>query len=187
MNTALLKRLFTVSEYHRMAEAGILGECDRVELLEGEVVTMSPISPKHAAVVNRLNRLFFRRLPDRAIVSVQNPIGLGELSEPHPDLALLRPRDDFYAQDLPSPGDIRLLVEVAESSAQAERDFKLGLYARYGVPEVWLVDVDGQILEAFAQPQSPGYAEVQHYDRGQTVTPTAFPDVAIAVEEVLGR
>lgn len=117
MAVQLLKRLFTVAEYHRMAEAGILGEDDRVELIEGEIVGMTPISSRHAGQVNRLVRLFTQRLGGRAILSVQNPIRLGEHSEPQPDVALLRPRPDFYATAHPGSEDVLLVIEVADLSA----------------------------------------------------------------------
>jgi Uma2 family endonuclease len=143
MGVQLARRLFTVAEYHKMAEAGILSEDDRVELLEGEIVAMSPIGSRHAGLVNRLNRLFSQRAGDQVVVSVQNPVRLGGYSEPQPDLALLRPRADFYTSSHPGPEDVLLAVEVAETSAAVDREVKVPLYARFGVPEVWLVDLAG--------------------------------------------
>src|SRR5438552_12280642 len=137
------RRRFTVEEYHRMAEAGILSEDDRVELIEGEIVQMSPIGPRHSACVDRLNALFTSRLRRRAIVRVQNPIVLSRWTEPQPDLTLLRPRADFYAERHPGPADVLLAVEVAETSGVYDRGTKLALYARARIPEVWLVDVRG--------------------------------------------
>jgi Uma2 family endonuclease len=134
MGVQVQRRLFTVEEYHRMAEAGILSEDDRVELIEGELVTMSPIGSRHAACVARLTALLFP-VGGRGILWVQNPIRLGARSEPQPDVALLRYRPDFYASAHPGPEDVLLVVEVAETSADADRSLKIPLYARYGIPK----------------------------------------------------
>src|SRR2546426_2118990 len=141
MSITLEKRRFTVDEYHRMAEAGIFSEDESVELLEGEIVEMTPISSRHAACVNKLTRLFTRELGERVVVSVQNPVALTETSEPQPDLALLRPRADFYAAGHPGPEDVLLMVEVADTSATSDRAVKVPLYARAGIEEVWLIDL----------------------------------------------
>lgn len=135
MAVAAPRRLFTAEEYHTMLRAGILTADDRVELIEGEVLRMSPIGSRHAGGVNRLNDFFVRKLEGRAIVGVQAPVHLSDLSEPQPDLALLRPREDFYSHSHPTPGDVLLLIEVAETSADFDRAVKAPLYARAGVPE----------------------------------------------------
>ena len=153
----LVKRLFTVEEYHKMAKAGILGEDDRVELLEGEIVQISPIGSRHAACVMRLTELLSQRVVGRAHVRVQNPILLGEHSEPQPDVTLLRRREDFYASSHPRPEDVLLVIEVAETSAAVEREVKAPLYARYGIPEVWVVDLAGGQVEVFRRPSPQGY------------------------------
>jgi len=168
-----------------MAEAGILSEDDRVELIEGEIVEMSPIGSHHAACVKRLNRLFSRSVSD-AVVSVQDPIRLSEYSEPEPDLALLRPRADFYAEALPGPEDTLLVVEVMETSAQYDRERKLPLYAEAGIPEVWLVDLAAECIEVYRRPSPDGYEDVRRRCRGERLSPQAFPDVELAVDEVLG-
>ncbi len=186
MSVRLLRRSFTVEEYHRMAQVGILSEEDRVELIEGEIVEMTPIGSKHAACVNRLTRLFSDRVGGRAIVSVQNPLRLGQRSEPQPDLALLRPRADFYAQAHPGPEDVLLVVEVAETSGTVDREMKLPLYARGGVPEVWLVDLGGEGIEIYRSPGPQGYQEVRRVRRGEHLAPGAFPDLDLAVAEILG-
>jgi len=123
------KRLFNVDEYHRMAATGVLSESDRVELIGGEILEMSPIGRRHAACVDRLTRLLVIRLGETAIVRVQNPIALGQHSEPQPDVSLLRPRDDFYASGHPSPEDVLLVIEVCETSIDYDRDIKLPEYA----------------------------------------------------------
>jgi Uma2 family endonuclease len=185
MAIALPKRRFTVFEYHKMVEAGILSEDDRVELIEGEVVAMRPIGSRHAACVARLTALF-SRIRRRGIVWVQNPIRLGEHSEPQPDLALLRYRPDFYAGGHPGPGDVLLVVEVAETSADSDRQVKVPLYGRYGIPEVWLVDLAGDRVEVFRQPTPAGYQNVRVVRRGETLGPTLLAGAAWPVEEILG-
>jgi hypothetical protein len=186
MPVQVLRRSFTVEEYHRMVQAGILGEDDRVELLEGEIVEMAPIGSRHASCVDRLTHLLVRQLAEKAIIRVQNPVRLGERSEPQPDLALLRPRPDFYAKAHPGPGDILLLVEVAEATIGVDREVKLPLFARAGVPEVWLVDLSGECIEVYRKPTPQGYQEVRQVRRGERVAPQAFPDLGLAGEEILG-
>ena len=169
-----------------MAEAGILSEDDRVELIEGEIVEIAPIGSRHGGHVNRLNRLFSQRAGDQAIVSVQNPVRLGEHSEPKPDLTLLKPRPDFYASSHPGPEDVLLVVEVAETSAAYDLEVKLPLYARAGIPEVWLVDLAEERVEVYRQPSPQGYQEVQRVRRGQHLSSQAFPNLELAVDDVLG-
>ncbi len=185
MSVPLRRRSFTVEEYHRIGEAGVLGEDDRVELIEGEIVAMSPIGSLHATCVRRLIRLFSRGVRERAIVDVQNPIRLGEHSEPQPDLALLKPRPDFYAQAHPGPADVLLVVKVAETSAEVDRAVKVPLYAQAGIPEVWLVDLAAERIEVYRRPSSQGYQDVQTVRRGERVAPVTFPDLELAVEAVL--
>ena len=186
MSLQLLRRAFTVDEYHRMVQAGILQEDDRVELLEGEILEMAPIGSRHAACVDRLNQLFSNRVRKRAIVRVQNPIGMGERSEPQPDLTLVRPRADFYSQSHPGPGDILLVVEVAETSVEVDRDLKIPLYARAGIAEVWLVDLSGESIEVFQSASPQGYQEVRRVRRGNRLAPRGLPDLDLAVHDLLG-
>ena len=186
MSDELHRRRFTVSEYHRMAEAGILDEDDRVELIEGEIVKMSPIGRKHASHVDRLTRLFCRRLRDRAIVRVQNPIILGRRSEPQPDFSLLRPKPDFYYSGHPGPKDILLALEIADSSLRYDREIKLPLYAKYGIQETWLLIVDRGIVETYRTPGAQGYGDIQVRERGQRIAAAAFPGVKFAVTDLLG-
>ena len=186
MGVELQRHLFTVAEYHRMAEAGILSEDDRVELIEGELVEMTPIGIRHAACVRRLNRLLSGRVGERAIVDVQNPVRLGEHTEPQPDVVLLRPRPDLFADFLPGPADILLVIEVAEASADADRGVKVPLYARAGIPEVWLVDLAGERIEVYRRPTPQGYQEVQHLRRGARLASQAITDLELGVDEILG-
>lgn len=186
MSVQVVRRSFTVEEYHRMAQAGILGEDDRVELIDGEIVKMTPIGSRHAACIMRLNRLFSRQLGQEVLVNVQNPIRLGEYSEPEPDVALLRFRKDFYAQAHPGPEDVVLVIEVADTSAAYDREVKLPLYARAGVPEVWLVDLAEERIEVYRQPGRQGYEQIQRLGRGQHVTAQAFPNLVLVVDNILG-
>jgi Uma2 family endonuclease len=185
MAVKVLKRRFTVEEYYQMAQAGILTEDDRVELIEGEIVEMTPISSKHAACVNRLNRLFSNQVGRQGIVSVQNPIRLSEHSEPEPDLALLRPRPDFYADKHPEPGHVLLVVEVAETSQEYDRGVKMPLYAEAGLPEAWLVDLEAEIVESYCKSSAQGYKEVRKYQRGERLVSQAAPELELSVDEVL--
>lgn len=175
------RRRFTVDEYHRMGEAGILTEDDRVELLEGEIVAMSPIGRRHAGAVNRLNRRFNSSAP-AVTVSVQNPVVL----DPQPDIAVLRYRADGYAAYLPTPSDVLLLIEVADSSTSAERHRKLALYATAGVPEVWFADLGAEVVEVWQNPTDTGFANRREVRRGTTLTPVLVPQVSVSVDEVLG-
>jgi len=186
MTVQVPKRLFTVDEYYRMAEAGLFSEDDRLELIEGEVVEMSPIGSRHAACVDRLNRLFSTQVGGRAIVRVQSPIRLGRYSEPQPDLALLQPRDDFYAQAHPEPEDVLLVVEVAGTSAAYDREVKIPLYARSGIPEVWLVDLEAGQVEIYRKPSPNGYQEKGLMMPGRHLAPLAFPTWELAVETIVG-
>lgn len=147
----------TVGEYIQMGVTGILGPEPRVELIDGEIIDMPPIGAPHAGGVKRLIRVLTQALGERAILAAQDPVLLGDLSAPQPDLALLRPRDDFYAEAHPGPEDVLLLIEVAASSLAFDRETKLPLYARFGIPEVWLVDVAGRTLDIQRDPDGGRY------------------------------
>jgi Uma2 family endonuclease len=152
---------FTAEEYHRMGEAGLFGEDDRVELIEGEIIEMTPIGSRHAGTVKRLIRLLGQAVGEQAIISAQDPLRLGPRSEPQPDIALLRPRDDFYATGHPAAADVLLLIEVAEASLRYDREVKIPLYARHGIPAVWLVDLAGRELTAHQEPAGDGYQQTR--------------------------
>ncbi|MBI4634928.1 MAG: Uma2 family endonuclease [Candidatus Rokubacteria bacterium] len=184
MAISLVRRAFTVEEYYRMAEAGILHEDDRVELLEGEIVEMAPIGDRHAQCVDRLTNTLAVRAAGRAIVRVQGPVRLSMRSEPQPDIALLRFRPDFYPRH-PGPADVLLLIEVAETSLETDRA-KVPLYARAGIAEVWLVDLAGEAVEVFREPGPGGYGRVERVGHGGRVTVPALPDVTFPVDEILG-
>jgi len=181
-----LKRLFTRDEYYAMADAGILKPEDRVELIEGEIYRMPPIGNRHAGCVNRLVHGFAPLLAARrAVLAPQNPVNLTDISEPQPDVTLLRPRADFYGEGHPTPDDVLLLVEVADSSIGFDRGTKIPLYARCGIPEVWLVDLVKRTLEVRRDPGPDGYRQVQRLRSGDRIAPLAFPDFEVAVESIL--
>lgn len=183
----LKRRRFTLDEYHRMGETGILGPNDRVELIEGEIIEMSPIGSLHAGTVARIHHLFAIRLRDRVVVWSQNPLLLVQhQSEPEPDVMLLAPRTDFYAGALPEPPDVRLLIEVADSSLPYDRRTKLPLYARAGVAEAWLVDLDGSRLEIHRGPGAAGYRDVRMVRGDERVSPTAFGDLSVTLRDLIG-
>lgn len=189
MNNAVevARKLFTVGEYEQMIKAGIFHEDERLELVAGEIVEMSPINVHHAACVKRLNHFFNQQLGERVIVSVQDPIRLDERSEPEPDIALLQPRTDFYIGGHPEPEDILLLVEVAESSLVYDQRVKIPLYAKGGVAEVWLVNLSGRKIESYRQPTFEGYQVTQTYRLRDTIYPQAFPDCLLMVADILGN
>jgi Uma2 family endonuclease len=183
----ITRRKLDVAEYHRMAVAGILHEDDRVELIEGELVEMAPIGSPHSGTVNSLTRLLVRVAGDRAVVSVQNPIRLGDHSEPEPDFTLLRPRVDDYRLRTPVAADVLLLIEVADSSLRYDRTVKLPLYARHGVAEVWIVDLERRTVEVYREPAGDSYGAVSREEAGAVLEPALLPGVAIPVADVLGQ
>lgn len=187
MTVQLLRRKFTVQQYHKMVESGILTENERVELIRGEIVEMSPIGTKHAACVNRLVNLLVQLLGKFVIVGAQNPVSLNDNSEPQPDVVLLKPRDDFYENAHPQPEDIFLLIEVADRTVIYDRQEKIPLYAQANINEVWLVDINAQVVEVYQQPTTTGYQQIQKFTSCQTLSIPSFPDVNITVNEIFGR
>ena len=186
MGMSLAVRRFTVDEYHRMGEAGVLHEDDRVELLDGQIVQMSPIGIRHAACVNRLTALFVGRAGNQATVSIQNPVILSEYEEPQPDVVVLRYRADGYQTAHPRPSDTLLVVEVADTSVASDRLNKIPLYARAGVPEVWLINLPGDEIEIYQQPTAGRYARVRTARRGEELTPLELPTLVVRTDEILG-
>ncbi len=176
-----------VDEYHRMGEAGILHEDDRVELIDGELIDMAPIGQDHAATVNRLTRALVMAFGEQAIVSVQNPVRLNRFNEPRPDFAVFRPRADFYATgERPGPADTLLVIEVADSSLRYDRGVKLPLYARSGIPEVWIVDLRRRMVDVHRAPGEDGYATVETHGPDDTMTLVLAPEIAVGLRQILG-
>ena len=187
MTTVPAKHLFTVAEYEQMGEAGIFGENHRLELIEGEIIEMSPIGRRHAAIVRILNNVLTRLLgADEAVVDAQNPVVLSEISEPQPDIVLLKPRPDLYADGHPSPEDVLLVIEVADSSLAFDRNVKAPLFARCGIPEVWIVDVNGAAVEVCRDPSAEGYARVERLaEPEESLTPELLPSLRLSVGRLL--
>ena len=156
-----------------------------MELIRGEIVQMSPIGSRHAACVKRLNQIFNRLVGDRALVSVQDPVILSPDSEPQPDLALLRPRPDFYEREHPQAKDVLLLIEICETSVDSDRRVKVPLYAEADVPEVWLIDLGAREVEVYRNPQGGAYQETRTYARSDRLAPRAFPEWEIELQGVL--
>ncbi len=176
---------FTVGQYDRMIELGILTEDDRVELIRGEIVPKMPIGPRHAAVVNRLNRLLSPQVQGRALLALQNPIHLAD-SEPEPDLSVLHPRPDDYAGGHPVPPEVFLLVEVSDSSVDRDRDEKAPLYAENGIPEYWIIDLDSDTVLVHRGPRPDGtWAATDARRRGDTLDLITLSGVTVAVADVL--
>ena len=173
------RRPITVAEYYRMAEAGILSEHDRVELIDGELVAMSPIGSYHHGTVIGLSHALWRAVGERAMVSVQGPVRLDDLSEPEPDFALLKPRPDFYRDAHAQPADVLLLIEVADISLNYDRTVKRMLYARHAIPEFWIVELTAGEVEVCRAPTADGYASVERVGRDGILEPSLLPGVRI--------
>ncbi|MDQ3252827.1 MAG: Uma2 family endonuclease [Acidobacteriota bacterium] len=188
MSVQIARRHFNTAEYYRMAAAGVLSENDRVELIEGEIVEMNPIGSRHAACVGRLTKLLERLAGDYAIVWVQNPVQVNDYSEPLPDVALLKPRDDFYAQANPQPADVLLIIEVADSSVEYDREIKMPLYAQSGIPEVWLINLPQDTLEIYTQPLGEAYRQIRLVKRGESLTAQTISSLALTIkaDSILG-
>lgn len=173
----LQRHRLTVAEYHRLGEVGVIAPDARVELIEGEIVDMPPIGSRHAAIVSRLARLFERTFGDSAFVTVQNPVQLSDRCEPQPDVMLASPRADDYGSQHPTPRDVLLLVEVCDTSAHYDRAIKVPLYARHGVRELWLVDLERRDIRVHREPRGEHYLEVSSTVSMATVE--ALPDLQL--------
>jgi len=182
----LTRHRLTVADYYRMGEAGVLAPDARVELIEGEVIDMAPIGSKHRSAVKRLVALLTSALGSQVIVSVQDPLRLSDLSEPEPDLMLLKPRADFYADAHPTAADVLLLIEVADTSARYDREIKLPLYARHGIAEVWIVDLESRLVRFCRAPVGEAYTDISATANPGATPVGAFPGVAIDLTLVLG-
>ena len=194
------RRRFTVEEYYQMAEAGILSSDERVELIDGEIllrsdrsyifdgdlITVSSVGSRHASRVTCLCYLLNAPIGSRALVSVHRPVRLNNRSEPEPDVVVLKPHADSYRNAHPGPSDVFLVLEVIDSSADSDRTVKLGLYARFSVPEVWLVDLNRELIEVYRRPDGGAYTETRELARGESLAPEAFPDVVLGVDAILG-
>ena len=181
------KHRFSVKEYYRMAETGVLSPNARVELLNGEIIDMSPIGPFHGGLVKRLNRIFNLKSRGRWIVSTQDPLHLDDHSEPEPDLMLLKPVPNDYTSSHPQSSDVLLLIEVADTTLEYDREEKLPAYGRAGVAEVWIVNLNDATIEVYREPHFAGYGSKTISRAGNEIAPLAFPDATVDVAELLKR
>ena len=183
---ALPHRKFTVDEYHYFIEQGVFQPEERLELIEGELIEMSPIGKRHAGSVDFIADFLRKVLGEKAIVRVQNPIVLDDFSEPQPDVCLLRRREDFYRTTNASAKDTLLVIEVADTTVKYDRDVKFPRYAANGIAEAWLIDLENDRVEIHSEPSRLGYSLVKILHREQTAESTVLPEIKISVEEVLG-
>ncbi|MBF2056935.1 MAG: Uma2 family endonuclease [Cyanobacterium sp. T60_A2020_053] len=179
------KRKFDLEEYHSLINVGIFHEDSNIELINGELFEMSPVGFRHASCVKKLNYLFAQKLPKEVIIGVQDPIKLNDKSEPQPDVILLKPRDDFYVTQHPTPEDIYLLIEVADSSIDYDRNIKLPAYAENKIMEVWLIDLNNSLLEKYTSPKYNYYQKMEKLSVEDTIFVDNFPSLKIAINEVL--
>jgi len=184
-SAANVRHKLSVSDYYRMGDAGILHEDDRIELIEGELIDMAPIGSNHAGIVAQLAKALTLLAGDSAIVWPQNPLQLNTYSEPQPDLMVLKAREDYYRGSLPKPADVIVLIEVADSSIDYDRKTKLPLYARNGVREVWIIDLNARQLERYSQPGETGYGHCETLDKTAPISPAGLPDVVIDLRRIL--
>lgn len=186
MSTERIRHLFTISDYHRMFDNGILREDSRVELINGEIIDTPPIDSHHAGVVNRINNILNTKFANIAIVGIQNPVTLDDASEPQPDISILKLNDNFYFSAHPKPADVYLLIEVAESTTHFDRTVKLPLYAQANISEAWLIDLNKSIIVLYRDPLNGIYQQILIRQRGQQLTALAFPNIQFTVDELIG-
>jgi Uma2 family endonuclease len=185
MDAEIKRRRFTVDDCYKMVEAGILREDERVELIRGEIIQMSPIGTRHAAAVDRGNRAFVRLAGDGAIVRIQSTTVLDEFCAPEPDIALLRPREDFYVHKHPAGPDILLIVEIADSSLEYDTSVKVEIYSILGVQEYWVADLRNNRLLAYSDSKGDGYLTVREFHRGDVLAPLLLPDCQLSIDILL--
>ena len=186
MSAEIARYSFTAEEFQRMGEAGIFRQDARLELIEGEIIEVSPIGSPHAACVKFLTRLLYSLFGDTFIVGVQDPVRLNDFSEPQPDVSLLRWRDDDYREKHPTPADVLLVIEVADTTVVKDRTIKVPLYARSDVPEAWLVNIPDERVEVYSEPAGGAYQRAEVFGRGDDARPQTVEGLVVNVGELLG-
>lgn len=176
----------SVELYHYMAEKGMFEPDERVELIDGEIFTMSPIGSLHVRCVNFLNEFLISKLAGQYLVSVQNPIVSSSDTEPEPDLTILRRTADLYRDQLPTGSDTLIVIEVADTTANFDRNRKFPKYAQAGIPEAWLIDLKRDVVEIHSDPGPNGYGVVQTLRRGERVASKRIETIELSVDEILG-
>lgn len=185
METWPQRHRVTVDEYYRMAEIGVLAPDARVELIEGEIIDMAPIGSEHGSVVDQLAHLLIHAVGDQAIVRIQGAVRLSHITEPQPDVTLLKPRADYYRYDQPTGADTLLVIEVSDSTLRYDRDIKVPLYARLGVPEVWIFDLANRRMLAYREPAGGKYAS-ERTSAAPGITPVGeLPNVTVDLSRLL--
>ena len=177
---------FTVESFYNMYEAGIFKQDERVELIEGEIIQMTPVGSWHSAVVDRLNDLFVERFKAFAIVRIQGPVILSNISEPLPDVVVMKRREDYYESGHPNPEDVLLIVEVSDSTLRFDKEIKVPLYARSGIAEVWIVNLNEDCIEVYREPSLSGYNKNIVFKRGQKIAPEFYGDKFFLTDDILG-
>jgi len=186
MSLQVAKHFFTVKEFERMGEAGIFSEDAHFELIEGEIVEISPIGSRHAGCVLFLSRFLNHAVRDMAFVSTQSPIQLNDLTQPQPDVALLRLRDDYYRSSHPKPENVLLLIEVADTTIDYDRRIKLPLYAGAGIPEVWIINLPAELIEIYAAPKDGAYVAALEVKRDEQAQSQTISTLSIPAAMILG-
>lgn len=184
MATPIPRRKFTVEQYYQMAETGILAPDERVELIEGEIIEMAPIGPRHLLCVNRLTKYLNLQLDDSVMVNTQNPIRLSDFSEPEPDISLIK--DAEHLTDLPTSAATILAIEVADSTLERDRTLKQRIYANAAIPEYWIVNLPEDVVEVYRNPSGDEYKDVRIARRGETMAPLLLPGLTLAIDRILG-
>jgi len=179
------KHLTNLDEWRRLGEANIFPPGSRVELINGEIIEMAPIGSNHSGQINRLTQLLVHLVAKQAVVSIQNPVQLGDLSEPEPDLMLLKPTDDFYSSQHPQADDVLLLIEVADSSLKFDQNQKLRLYALHNIPEYWLLNIKDSCIEVYRQPHDGVYAEKTTLRAGDKITLSQLNNISLNIADIL--
>lgn len=189
MPVQLAQRLISLEEYHKMIEVGILTSSDRVELIRGQIIQMSPTGSKHAACVRKIDALLNKLLPeDKAMVSSKNPIRIPNLSEPEPDIAVLRYREDYYVGEHPGPEDILLVIEVSDITYEYDKQVKMSIYAEAGIPEYWIVNLNKDEIEAYRNPEEGKYLMMERFNPGKKAVFYGFQrDVETSDQDVDAR
>ncbi len=180
------RRLITVADYYKMADSGILTPEDRVELIEGQIIEMAPIGSEHAGRLNRLNRLLITFLGNRANLSVQCPVRLSDILQPGPDFAVLKPRPEDYTANLPTAADVLLLIKVADTSLKYDARVKAGLYARHGIPELWIVGLPARLVSVYRKPDGGSYTSCTQVVGLHALTIEALPGIELRADDIFG-
>ena len=187
VKTLPARHLLTVIDYHRMGETGILRPDARVELIEGEIIDMAPIGSRHAGTVEQVARILHRAAGEHFMIRTQQPISLGEHSEPEPDIAVVLPRGDYYKMRHPVPTDVLLIIEVSGASLRYDHDVKMPLYAKHGIPEAWVIDLEHRQLTRYNDPRAGVYATVDAPRSDPTIAPRLLPEIRLDLSAVFAE